>query len=190
MSVLFTDTFDGTGADLGANWTVETGAATWERVSDTAEASDLLSDCCEYVNSVTPPADQYAQLQVTTDNVNTDNNFNGAGPAVRMATGALTWYGAVVQNTRIKLMEATAGTFAQLGTFSTTWVDGDTLYIEIQSSGIKVKINGVERISLADSSIASGRFGVIYGSTVVSMSSDNFEGGDFASLTKPMFRGI
>ena len=182
MSVLFTDPFTGTDADLGVNWTVNSSYAAWRRTSDAATVASLASDSAEFVNSVTPPDAQYAQVPVTTDNGNADNNFNGGGPAVRMSTTVGTWYSVVAKNDRITMIEGAAGSFASLGSFTVTWVDGDVLYIEAQGDQIIAKINGITRIGpVTDATTASGRFGLVYGSTVTSISCDDFEGGDFAA---------
>lgn len=187
MSVLFTDAFTrADSADLGTNWTVETGLATFAVASNAAAPSDINSDCGEYVNSVTPANDHYAQIKVTITNSHVDNNFNGYGVAIRMATGAITWYGAVCKDGRVTLIEATAGSFAALANNATTsWTDGQVLYLEAQSTSLLVKINGSNWApgATTDATIASGRFGVISGSggSYTVGTGDDFEGGDFAA---------
>lgn len=188
MASLFTDDFNRTNANpIGGNWTTLTGMGDWELNSNKARAT-ANSDSAAYVNSITPANDQWAKLIL--DTVPTAGfSGDGIGPACRMSTSAKTLYECTVANSAgLSIAKRVAGTYTQMASNFTGFVATDEVYIEAQGASpnivVKVKKNGTVVLTAPnDSSIASGRFGVIFsadGSTTNTFI-DNFEGGDFSA---------
>lgn len=185
MSTLYTDNFDrANNTDLGADWTVITSMVRFGIVSNTAQPSDLTgSDDGEYVNAITDQGDSYAQGNVSNTITTADGNYNGVGVGIRASTSAESFYAAITVNDRVKLFLMNGGTASLLGTFLTTWADGDLLYIEAQGSSLVVKVAGTTQITASNSTLTSGRFCVTHGTSAGASTAqvDNFEGGDFAA---------
>lgn len=195
MSVLATDGFAGTGADLGANWTPVTGHSSWQRVSDAAAPSSLSSDCTERYSGISWPNDQYAQAKITAISGG-DANDKGVGIALRCASGANTMYRFVGNangaGNDSRVAKYVGGTYTSLSAFSVSpdWAVNDIIYAEIQGTTWIVKKNGTQVATGTDSAIASGDAGVDYSSTITDADLDDWEGGDFAAATTPKRRRI
>jgi hypothetical protein len=192
----FTDDFNrANNADLGTNWTPVTGAVAWSVNGNAAQADAGGSRCAEYVNSFTPANDQYAQAALgTVDTAPGADQPPGGGPAVRVATGANTYYGALANSlstSEIELVKVVAGTLTSLGTYTagSAPVTGDTIRIEASGTTIRVLHNGTERINVSDSSISSGRVGIngLAWNNIPTL--DNFDGGDLGAAVPVGFTG-
>lgn len=135
----------------------------------------------EQQGSTTYPNDQWAQL--TLGSVVESVTDNGLGPAVRMASGALTAYFAQCNTHEIKLYKAISSTFTQLGTDAAAAAAGDVIYIEAQGTSILVKKNGTTIIGpITDSGIASGKAGMWCSQSATVPTGDNFLAGNFIIL--------
>jgi hypothetical protein len=189
----FTDDFNrANNADLGTSWTPVTGSVAWSVSGNAAQADAGGSRCAEYVNSFTPANDQYAQAALgTVDTAPGADQPPGGGPAVRVATAANTYYGALANSlatSEIELVKVVAGTLTSLGTYTAgaAPVTGDTIRIEATGTTIRVLHNSTVRISVSDSSISSGQVGVngLAWNNVPTL--DNFDGGDLSAASTPV----
>lgn len=184
MSVLATDDFNR--ASIGSNWTTISGESAWATSGSAVAAPPSTAlDSSMFYNAVTWPNDQYSQFSIPS--IGTAGSDQGAGPALRCASGARTYYRIVVSGTtgtNTWASKQVAGSYTNFAsaTKSGGWTTSDTAYAEIQGSSIKVRngSGGSNIISTTDSSIASGSAGMSYSSTDASAQLDNFEGGDFA----------
>lgn len=183
MSVLATDDFNRANeTPLAGNWTTVTSETNSNLSSNTVVPSVLSNDSTVYRNDITPPNDQYSQAKITVNN-NSGGGI-GQGVAVRVATGARTYYRVVADHAasnNVELGAMVAGTFTPIWTRTQAFTDGDTFRLEVQGTTLRVYRNGVQiGADSTDSNIASGRFGLSYSSTATSASADDWEGGDFA----------
>jgi hypothetical protein len=195
MTALALDDFNrADAANLGANWTVVTSESATAIVSNKASAHDpQTADCSDYYNAVTWPNDQYSQAQVTA----TAGFTNEDGPAmmVRASAAAKTYYRVVLchnGSNNLAIAKKVAGTYTLLGSRTTAFTDGDTLYFEAQGTNLLAKLNGSALgVAIGDSSIASGNAGLSYsfesstGGATTGCTYDNWEGGNFASAFDP-----
>lgn len=127
-------------------------------------------DAWSYVATVTPPANQYAE--VTLHSLAGD----GAGPAVRIATTGNTLYAIEVKAATLQVVKFTADVYAGVGAAeSHAHVPGDRYRLTVVGTTLRMFKNGTQvGADRTDTSIAAGRFGVWgYGPVVA----DNFEGG-------------
>ena len=180
MTILATDAFDGTDADLGTAWDVMTSEDAWLRLSGVAQPTNLLNDATESNNSVTWPDDQYSVAPATVDATTA-----GAGPgvAVRCATGSRTYYRVVINGDgEWELAKLVTGTFTSLASGTTTYSAGAIIRLESQSTTLRAYYNGSQLgTDVTDSAIATGRAGVSYSSPAVSASLASWEGGDLGT---------
>ena len=168
--------------DLGTAWDVQTGRARFGIVTNAAVPSVLDGDCGENYNGVTWPDNQYSEGIIgSLSGFATDA---GIGTMVRASASAHTCYWCATNaasGVDTVLGKFIAGVFTQLGTADAGFVTGDTIYLEVQGSTLLVKKNGVTVIGpITDTSIASGRAGILYSSTIGAASLASWAGGDFA----------
>lgn len=180
MTTLFTDNFTRANGTLLGNWTTVPGTTSWAISSDVAEGNVQASDADAYVNSVSWPNDQWAQVTVGAIG-NVDQA--GVGPVVRSSTTGLTGYIAIANGSgHLYLSKAVLGTFTSLGSspYSASVTTGDVLYMSVVGTTIIVQKNGTTVATVTDSSIASGSAGMYYSSqdsvvdTVTAYSAGNF----------------
>ena len=179
MSVLATDTFNRADSSvLGSNWTTISGNAAHHILSNQALSPDDPS--ADYYNAVVWPNDQYSQAIMVNAGDAALGEDNGPGLCVRAAAAANTMYFAMFNNHGIDLYSVVASSYANIGNYDTAQANNDVGYLEAQGTAIKCKQNGTQRISVTDSSIASGRAG-LFGANEPSVNPlmDSWEGGDF-----------
>lgn len=148
-------------ATIGGNWTTVTGRQPFARFSNKYQAVyNGFSDFSNaYVNSITPGNDQYMQAVMS--------NFIGncsVGPCVRQSTGATTCYALRTDTTvtNVTLDLISAGSITNLATYNiTSWVDGDIYKITAVGTTISAYKNGSLLGSVTDSTVASGRIGLV-----------------------------
>jgi hypothetical protein len=125
------------------------------------------------------------------DEVQMSNTSIGAGAGdisgwyalnARMATTGLTYYSVETSDSKsaLELFRVSNGTYTSLGTYTTGWALNSTHKVRLEANGtaIKVYTDGVQRISVADSGIASGtKVGVhCYTPNVANIQWDNLVG--------------
>jgi hypothetical protein len=183
MAVLASDNFDRADGGLGANWTTITGMTAPAIVSN-AVVGDADPEGA-YYNAVTPPADQWAQVTVTTPLTNHAGSGDGVGPAIRIQTGAQSQYNMQAQTPDCQVYVANAGSYQQIGSTGTGFVAGDVAYLEIQGTTVVSKKNGSTSgmPTGTDATYASGRFGFFIANDlgVVDPKLNDWSGGDFSS---------
>lgn len=179
MGQLASDNFNRADAGtLGANWTTITGFTSL-RVTSNQATTDGDPQGNRY-NAVTWPANQYSQ--VTLKSFISVGAGKGFGVVARAATGAETAYLAFGNTSGLELYKVVATVFTQLGTSATVPVVNDLLYIEAKGTAIKVFLNGVQKISVTDSAIASGNAGLFAGDDGLHPAGDDWSGGNFGNL--------
>ncbi len=156
---------------LGASWTESENDARALRVLSNQLRIDLFDTTVQlfyrgYAKQ-TAGNDQYSQLVYKAQTG--QSNGAWAGPAVRIGSGAYssaTLYGAFYGGATPKIVvrkfvnQPLDGFGTDLGSYTVTLVSGDIVKIQAVGPSIKVYVNGTERISVTDSSIASGGLGV------------------------------
>ncbi len=174
--VLASDDFNRANGALGTNWGDVTGLSTFTIQSNAAIAvGSILGN--RFIN-VSAPNDQYAK---TTLSILRSTSDEGVGPAVRMASGAITMYFAQCNTTEIKLYRVVGGSFVQLGSDAAAGAVNDIILIQAVGTSITVKKNGTTIIGpITDANIASGDWGM-WGSNptggINPVAVDNWEGG-------------
>lgn len=184
MSVLATDTFTrANNASLGANWTEH--ATGYQILTNAARVDDFASDARATYSAITWPNDQYSQGVITTGETSSSTD-EGAGLCCR--GGSNFTYRVVVSTGatgNIGLSKRSGGTYSLVWTRTSSWSNGNTLYVEAQSNQIVVKNNGAAvGAATSDSTVTSGQPGLEYSSTeeVTGLNGvTNWEGGDFGT---------
>lgn len=121
-----------------------------------ALAVDAQSFSRLWENTATWPNDQYAECILT-------GPVEGSvGPAARLSVSQNTGYFffPVVSN-QVRLSKVVNGTETTLSTQAHTYASGQTYRIEVLGSRILCKINGITVIDVTDSSVASGKAGML-----------------------------
>lgn len=182
MSVLATDNFNRADAsDLGSSWT-NIGDASLSISSNAAAAPNGYgTNHVQTYTGVTCPADHYSQAVIN----NMTAFYHGV---ICRAADANNYYAFGVNpnafggaGTTYRLWKVVAGSPTSLGTGTGTAASGDTFYIEAQGTTIKGFANGVEKVSVTDSDLSGGNFGLVVYSTAAAARFDDWEGGDFAA---------
>jgi hypothetical protein len=179
-------------ADLGTNWTPPTGVTGWSISGNQALEDSGGAFCAEYWNAVSFANDQYSQAIV--DGVTLESVVNnGAGVAVRIATGANTMYRAYLNSNasgEIQLTKHVAGVVTELAQYTAGAAPAllDGIRLEVRGTTLKVYHSSaggayVERISTDDSSIASGSAGIAGKANSNLNLVDNWDGGDLSAVT-------
>lgn len=187
MAIIATDGFNRantTGPDMGTDWTVVDtggfGTGGLQIVSNTCQPNGLGSDKCELFTNATWPSDQYAQTKVTITGTNTDS---GLGVVVRGGSDATLYWAVVCKaaSNNVSVAKKIAGSFTLIGRRTATWVDGDTLRLEVEGTTLRVYQNGAQLgADFTDSSVGSGTPGVVYSTAITSGSMDDWEGGNLS----------
>ena len=188
MSVIATDNFTrANNADLGANWTPQTGNGSFQILSNTAQPASLAADSGETYTGAVWPNDQYS-LAVINALSGTPGVDRGIAVGVRMQTGSYGLYSFMAEgsgaNPDCSLQKIIASAFTQLGTADGNFIAGDTLYVEIQGTTIKCRkgSGGSDLItSTGDAQWSTGNAGINYSSTMTTAALTSWEGGDFAA---------
>lgn len=196
MSILATDDFNrANNADLGANWTVNTGESAWKIVSNSAEPTTPsgAGDHSERYTGITWPNNQYVQAKVVAANGGSDSNDEGVGISLRCASGARTYYRVIIcdgsSTNNVGISKQIAGSYTNLGFRSQTFAANGVLYAEIVGTTLQVKWNGTNLgASFTDSSIASGSPGVSLSSNLFTAILDDWEGGDLSAAIGSLLR--
>ena len=141
-------------------------------------------------NSVSWPVDQYSEVICT---ASTFSGISLSGPGVRISTGADTGYylGQGTGNA-LSIVRFSAGTATNLNSTTHVFVTGDKYRIEVQGSLILGFVNGVNVIQAVDTTIVSGKPGLICQSTGVpeGTNSNTYKNWVGGSLTSPSGQSI
>lgn len=166
MAVLASDDFNRADGSLGANWTLSTaiGGASFTIFSNTATIT-ADQDTGEYYNTVTWPADQYAEVVFSTAGTHGDLG-TGMGVCCRLAADQQTYYRAVASTLGYEVAKFIDGAYTQLATSAgTTFANGDTLRFSVVGTTWTLYKNGAQVATGTDNAIASGNAGLVYSSS-------------------------
>jgi hypothetical protein len=184
MPTFVSDTFtDATGTALtahtgetGATWTEHTAYTVGNMVIDSADRiyNSVAGETITYASGAPAGAEYYVQA---TFRQLTDGVVNLPGIAGRIDTAAETQYAVEYREgiaTEFRLFRREAGVFTAMGTYTVDPATGVDVVVklELKDATKKVYVDGVERISSTDNSIAAaGKAGVRF----------NANGGDAAA---------
>lgn len=183
MSVLASDAFTrANAANLGGNWTTHTGV--YNILSNQAQA-DPTNDARATYSAITWPDNHYSQAVITTGETSSSSD-EGAGVCVR--AGSNFGYRLVASTGatgNIGLSKRVSNTYTLVWTRTSSFSNGNTLYLEAQGTTIIAKNNGsAVGASTTDSAVSSGSAGLEYSSTEETPGAnraDDWEGGDFGT---------
>lgn len=165
--------------NLGVDWSPSPGADPCRITSNTVRAQTVDLPNAEHYDSVVWPADQYSQVRLA---ALTTVNTRGGGVCVRYGAADMTAYSLFAHDTGLLLWRWVAGTPTSLGTSAVPPIVNDVLRLEATGTTIRALVNGVERISVVDSTIATGSAGIMFYTDVLANSQvDDWAGGDLAS---------
>lgn len=193
MTQLASDNFTrADNASLGTNWTAVPTETGFSIASNKAVPFDRLVDSCQYYNAITWPNDQYSEITVATiSSPGVDNT--GIGCLVRASSSADTYYRAWAGGSagNLYLRKRIAGAGTNLASFALSVTTGDKIRLIASGTTISVQVNGVQKISVTDASIASGNSGIHYSSTdTLADSISLWTGGDLLSGIPPPITSI
>lgn len=168
------DNFNRADGSLGSNWTnITDGALSISNQGVLGAAAGVTSGDVRTAESY--PGDQYAQVDV-----GSVSGGDWVGPAVRASNDGQNSYLGLYDynngNPYVQIFRRQAGSWAGISaTYSCgTLAPGTQLKLEAVGNGLALLINGVERASVADTTITTGSPGVLaYGVSTA----DNFQAG-------------
>lgn len=119
----------------------------------------VSSEAFAYQNSVSWPADQYAQVTMSGASISGSQQI---GPAVRVATATVTFYQFYpLTGSLARITKLVAGVATVLNTVAYTFTQNDVFRLEAIGTMLVGKVNGVAIISAFDAAIASGNAGFV-----------------------------
>lgn len=171
---------------LAGNWTtVGLDVRNLQIVGNSVRSTDTGSRAAAYYNAVTPPNDQWTSIKavaVPTDTV------GETCASVRASTVDETSYDLCIAtfpagNFVYDLVLRVNGSYTSLAFDNVAFTAGDIFRLEAQGTTIRALKNGVQFVSVIDSTIASGRFGIKITPPANTANAilDDFQGGDFTS---------
>lgn len=185
------DNFDrANSADLGTDFTPQTGAAAMRVNTNEAKniGTGLMS--AEYYSSLTFGNDQEASgvVGAELESQTGIGSEYGIGPAIRMATGDQSKYAVIMSSDAAREFQLlkfdTAGVITVLGTYTAgTPATGDIGLVRAIGTTISGHLNGIERISVTDATLASGRIGLCGRQSINACGLASWSGGDVALTT-------
>jgi hypothetical protein len=193
VSVLATDSFDRADGGLGVDWTTITGLGAPAIVGNVVQTGAVGSDSGSRYSAIVWPNDQWASSVV----VEASGPGRANGPAVRMASAANTYYGALAigaplnglgAGCTLELGKRVAGSYTTLIQTTETIVAGDVVTIAVTGTMVSVYLNDVLKITTTDTDIASGSAGLaIFADTGVQADSamNDWQGGDYSADVAP-----
>ncbi len=176
--VLATDNFNRANENPLSGWTTITDEWPLQIIADQVRGTVTFENNGAYYTAVTPPDDHYSQIRIAT------GTSNSVAPAVRVATGAATYYAANAQVSPpfADLYKIVGTSYTSLSTASTSLATNDIIRLTVIGSDLTMYQNGVPILTATDNAITSGRFGIYIntGGTLSNTEFDDFEGGDFS----------
>lgn len=174
------DNFDRADGELGPNWTKDTSWGSGLSISGNKVVA--TSSGVHYWNANTFGADQYSQIRLT------GAVGSWSGVFVRGNPRPAAFYLVRINGAGADLYSWSNGIFTQLAHDATGWASGDVLRLAVRTvsqtkAHLTVYRNGAELFSYDDTAsfIAGGQPGIGLHNDTVSMSLDDWEGGELAS---------
>lgn len=135
----------------GGNWT---GVVNNLQITTNIAYGNTFAYALAYWSADAFNADHYSQVKLAT-------SPSDGGPAVRVSAGPNSYHFDLKAGNNCNMVKLVAGSFTNLQTGLTSPANGDTCYIEVVGTTIKVKINGVQvGTDQTDSSLSSGSAGI------------------------------
>jgi hypothetical protein len=195
--------------DLGANWlSLRPGWATADLTSNTVHAADTSQEQSErWAGSGTFSDDQYSKLTLATGSRGWDTSDYRIGVIVRAdsATDAgRDFYALMMLNDAdigvactTRIVKMLNGTESTLSTTTTTWADGDTISLEVVTSGGNAVLTAykndvaISALNVTDSSspFTTGKPGLYIRGSSTRPVGDNWSGGDVTSGAEAALSG-
>lgn len=156
MSTLYGPTLSSSDWDLaiqGAGLSISSNQITASAGSATASIGLLKSSV------VSAPDDQWGQLTISNYRA-----YDQVGVVLRMDGSANGYAFRSLSANVYRIRKITAGSEVSIGSAdaSVTPTTGDVLYLEIQGTTLKAKVNGTDFLTTSDSTWSSGQFGAYY----------------------------
>ncbi len=159
MAVIATDDFNRADAVLGApNWGTVSGCSPLEVRSNTVKSLNDPS-MSAYIG-IAAPNDGEAGVTVVSP---LDASGAGMGPAYRVTQASNSGYFVLYYTGGMDLYSVVSGSYNLLQSYSGTITGGDIIALRCVGTTITVRQNGTVRITVTDSSLASGRAGLFGG---------------------------
>lgn len=176
MTILASDSGAGSDANpIGGNWTTVSGYNGLRRVSNSIRGTTAGGANVARNTAATWPADHYSKVAIGTLQAGEDG-----GAAARISSSAQTLYFFDRNGANVELYKDVSDVYTQLGSsVADTHSAGDVHECRAVGTTISGWKNGVQKISVTDSSISSGNAGIFWWGNTVPLT--NWEGGDFAS---------
>lgn len=174
----------GTGP-LSANWATVSGMDPFVLGPSYAEPNNSSNDAGSLWTAATFSNDQYAKAVINDSSAGGSGDATGAGVMVRATVASTTCYRVVVHlaaTGNTSLQKLVAGVFTELKSGTAAWAVTDTVELRVVGTALTVWRNGTQLTAMntTDSSIASGKPGLAYSSSLSSARLVTFEGGDLA----------
>ena len=146
----FSDDFNrADSTDLGANW-VEVSTTDWAIVSNRLSPGAAGGTIVVRAATAMASSDHYAQVTIAA------TTSASQGVWYRVDSTLNSGYLWRNNGSSWNLFKVVSGTFTSIGSFAAAAVSGDVAKVQAVGSTIKGYVNGVERVSVTDTAVASG----------------------------------
>lgn len=169
-----------------SNWTQVTSVGNLGINTNACYPNAASDESACYWNADAPGDNQYAQVTFI---AGAGGGIN-VGPAVRVATGAASYYGVYFNNVaETQFFKNVADTWTQFG--SNTASPGVNAVVRIEANGTTIRWldDGVEQASVTDSAHVGGRLGVCGFGSNTGCRMDDWSGGNVTEPVEPTFIG-
>ena len=169
----FSDDFNRPDGAPGANWVQVSGV--WSIISQQLSPGTTGTTVLLRAATAMATSDNFAQVTITATTAVTQ------GVWCRGDNTLTTGYAVRNNGTSWDLFSVVSSAFTNIGTYSAAAVAGDTVKIQAVGSTIKAFINGVERISVTNTAVATGTTVGIRSQANSTLRYDNFSAADVAA---------
>jgi hypothetical protein len=172
----FTDDFNrADSSNLGAGWVEVSGD--WSIVSNQLSPGAAGGTIILRAATTAATDDNYSQVAITSATVASQGVWCRGDATI--ANGYL-WRN---NGTQWDLFAVVGGSFTVIATYAAAAANGDVMKVQAVGTAIKAFVNGVQRASVTDTSVAAGKNLGIRSESVSGVRYDNFSGGDVGGAT-------
>jgi hypothetical protein len=170
----FSDDFNRTDStDLGAGWVEVSGD--WSIVSNQLSPGAAGGTILVRAATAMATSDNFAQVTIAS------TTSASQGLWCRGNSDLTSGYAWRNNGSNWSLFSVVAGAFTNIGTYSAAAVAGDVAKVQAQGSTIKGFVNGVERVSVVNTAVATGTTVGVRSDSTSGLKYDSFSAGDIAS---------
>lgn len=170
----FSDDFNRTDStDLGAGWVEVSGD--WSIVSNQLSPGAAGGTILVRAATAMATSDNFAQVTIAS------TTSASQGLWCRGDSTLNSGYAWRNNGSNWSLFSVVAGAFTNIGTYSAAAVAGDVAKVQAQGSTIKGFVNGVERVSVVNTAVATGTTVGVRSDSTSGLKYDSFSAGDIAS---------